>query len=57
MNILKENMAIPLYIKKFDDISRSVEAKVEQNSELLWIMKEGFTVTSIGLHDSNNKGL
>ena len=57
MNILKENMAIPLYIKKFDDISRSVEAKVEQNSELLWIMKEGFTVTSIGLHDSNNIGL
>lgn len=49
MNLLKENMAIPLFTKSFDTIFNTSE-KQTLNSELLWILKKGFVITSVGLH-------
>ena len=50
MNLLKDNMTLPLYFKEYENISKVSETKFIPNDELLWILKEGLTVTSIGLH-------
>ena len=43
-------MTLPLYFKEYENISKVSEIKFIPNDELLWILKEGLTVTSIGLH-------
>lgn len=50
MNLVRENMTLPLYIKKFENIYK-VSEKIELNQALLWIIKEGYVFTSIGLHN------
>ncbi len=48
-------MTIPLYIRPFESISKVFESEeLTLNEELLWILKEGFTITSIGLHSEIN---
>jgi carboxypeptidase C (cathepsin A) len=53
MSLLKENMPIPLYLKPFETIFK-VKEQFELNQELLWILKKGYVVTSIGLHTKEN---
>jgi hypothetical protein len=44
-------MPIPMYLKHFEDISQCSEAKLKINNEILWTLKEGYTIASIGLHN------
>jgi hypothetical protein len=52
MNLLKENLPIPLFLRPFENIFK-VHEKMELNKELLWILPKAFTITSIGLHNEN----
>jgi hypothetical protein len=54
MNLLKETMPTPLFCKQFEDISKVPETKMHINNELLWILKDGYTIASIGLHSQKN---
>ena len=51
MNLIKDSMTIPLYFKEYENISKVIDSPYVPNNELLWILKEGFTLTSMGLHN------
>jgi hypothetical protein len=49
MNLVKNMMAIPLYITHFKTIF-DISISLQPNSEILWVLEKGMTVCSIGLH-------
>lgn len=53
MNLLKDNLPIPLYYRTFDTIF-DVEEKLDLNKELLWVLPKAFTIASFGLHNEEN---
>jgi hypothetical protein len=53
MNLQKDKLPIPLYMKPFDNIF-SIQNTLKLNNELLWILPKGFTIASIGWHNPNN---
>ena len=53
MNLVKNMMPLPIYINQIDHILDMKENYV-LNNELIWILKEGITVASIGLHSKDN---
>ena len=53
MNLVKDRLPLPLYKKSFETIF-NVGDEMELNQELLWILPKSYTITSIGLHTTNN---
>ena len=53
MSLMKSIMPLPMYFRQFDDILK-VSDTLTLNDDLIWIMKYGITICSIGLHTREN---
>ena len=49
MNLMKNMMAMPLFFTKFNHIM-DISADNILNEQLIWNLKSGITICSIGLH-------
>ena len=53
MNLVKNIMPLPIYFRQFSDIMNVFDAP-KLNDDLIWIMKNGITISSVGLHTEKN---
>ena len=49
MNLVKNIMPLPIYFRQFTNILK-VSDSLRLNEDLIWILKSGITICSIGLH-------
>lgn len=45
-------MPLPLYINKFSSIFDK-NGLIDKNEDIIWLMKKGMTICSLGLHTEN----
>lgn len=50
MKLLRPLLPMPMYFYSFKNIL-NISENCDKNKELIWILKEGVTITSFGLHN------
>ena len=53
MNLVKNLMPIPLFITEFKNIF-DINLNDSLNEEIIWILRKGITICSIGFHNHND---
>jgi hypothetical protein len=54
MNILRTSLPLPLYFRSFDHIN-SPKDEWKLNRQLVWLLHEGISIASIGLHSEEEE--
>ena len=54
MSLVKNTMTLPLHFREFTDIM-NVSDSLALNEDLIWVMKSGITICSVGLHTLEGK--